>query len=718
MAPSAADKPPSLLQFGVFEVDLRQGELRKHGRKIKLQDLPFQFLAALLERPGEVVTREELARKLWSGALVDFDSGLNTAARKLREALDDDAGTPRYVETLPRRGYRFIAPVQVRRLHLAPVPQLVEPLPELPSPPSPRRRWPYFGMLAAAAVVLLIPVYRLSVPVRTPRVLDVVQLTQSGRAEIADGLATDGSRVYFVERTGGRWRLAQVSVHGGAAQLLPLAKPLNRPDILDISPDRSSLLLMDPDGTGEDHPFWVLPAVGGTPRRVGDARGSHGGWSRDGSRVIFARGSALFQISSDGSDSRKLVDTSGSPVCIRCAPSPQPDVLRFGLVDPDMRALALWEVSSAGAGLHLLLPDWTPLGKYPDGADCGIWLASGKFYAFRSQRGPGTGIWAMRAGRGLLAAGSQPVLIYSAPQRLGMLAAAPDGKRMFFAAGQDRRELVRYDSRRGQFLPYLPGVSARWISFSKDGQWVTYTTVPQDTLWRSREDGSEPVQLTTNISVFQPRWSPDGKWIAFSGGPSGQNSKAYVIPAAGGALDVLSRATAALPYADGDASWSPDGNSLVFGRSLPDGVPGPVGLYVMDWKTRTGRFLPGSEKLSRAAWSPNPQYLAALGQGSLQLFDFKTGQWTPLASGAGLGVPFWSRDGQYVYYQEVLGSPEQPIFRVQIHTRKIDRMMDSSRIPQSNLTGYGLSGMAPGDEPVATVARTNSDIYALDLELP
>jgi len=100
-------------RFGVFELDLRAGELRKSGVKLRLQGQPFQVLALLLERAGDVVTREELQQKLWpSDTFVDFDHSLNTAINKVREALGDSASSPRYVETLARRGYRFIAPVQ------------------------------------------------------------------------------------------------------------------------------------------------------------------------------------------------------------------------------------------------------------------------------------------------------------------------------------------------------------------------------------------------------------------------------------------------------------------------------------------------------------------------------------------------------------------------------------------------------------------------------
>ncbi len=138
----------TLIRFGVFEVDLRAGELRKQGLKIKLQEQPFQVLVMLLERAGEVVTREELHEKVWgSDTFVDIEHGLATAVKKIREALGDDAETPRYVETLPRRGYRFIYPVESvaavsgRRKE----PALAERRYRVP------RRW----LLALAAVILL-----------------------------------------------------------------------------------------------------------------------------------------------------------------------------------------------------------------------------------------------------------------------------------------------------------------------------------------------------------------------------------------------------------------------------------------------------------------------------------------------------------------------------------------------------------------------------------
>src|SRR5258705_8555489 len=137
-------RPSAILRFGVFEVDVRSGELRKEGVGVKLQEQPFHVLTVLLQCPGEVVSREELRNQNWpADTFVDFDNGLNTAINKLREALGDSADNPRFIETLPRRGYRFIAPVSSGDGDERRTPD-----------PAPRPRWKIvFAVMAATAIV-------------------------------------------------------------------------------------------------------------------------------------------------------------------------------------------------------------------------------------------------------------------------------------------------------------------------------------------------------------------------------------------------------------------------------------------------------------------------------------------------------------------------------------------------------------------------------------
>lgn len=136
------------IQFSVFELDLRVGELRRNGSKVRLQEQPLQVLVSLLERPGEVVSREELRGRLWpADTFVDFDHSLNAAVRRLRDALGDSAETPRFVETVARRGYRFIAPVSGAKQ--------VQPASAVALEPAHRLRW---WILAAALPLLILAI--------------------------------------------------------------------------------------------------------------------------------------------------------------------------------------------------------------------------------------------------------------------------------------------------------------------------------------------------------------------------------------------------------------------------------------------------------------------------------------------------------------------------------------------------------------------------------
>ncbi|MGB7589604.1 MAG: winged helix-turn-helix domain-containing protein, partial [Terriglobia bacterium] len=159
---------PRLLRFGVFEVDLRTGELRKQGLKVKLQGQPFQVLAMLLERPGELVTREEIREKLWpEDTFIDFEHSVNNSIKRLREALGDDPAAPRFIETLPRHGYRFIAPVEGGAMQELPLPT-TGPRAVRESPL--RRHWA-FAVASGLVVAVVAVLFALNIAGRRDRVL-------------------------------------------------------------------------------------------------------------------------------------------------------------------------------------------------------------------------------------------------------------------------------------------------------------------------------------------------------------------------------------------------------------------------------------------------------------------------------------------------------------------------------------------------------------------
>ncbi|MGC9948266.1 MAG: winged helix-turn-helix domain-containing protein [Bryobacteraceae bacterium] len=721
----APKRPLDMMRFGVFEVDFRVGEVRKQGRRIRLQGLPFQFLTVLLERPGQLVTREELVRRLWSEyAAIDVDNGLNTAVKKLRVALGDDAETPRFVETLPRRGYRFISPVESvtveeqgtpaapARPDIADLPVAdAGPAPAMAEPAAPRpfRRW---AVAVASVLALGVVAIRLVEPAHSPAVLRTVQLTHTGRVEPASIVLTDGPRLYFNERSGGEWWLAQVSVEGGIPS--PVRTPPGTPEPQAISPNRSELLAIVVEHNEDEAPLWVVPTVAGSPRRLGSVLAHTATWSRDGRGIVYGFGQALYRMNSDGTDPRKLADTPGRPYFVRWSPAGLPDLLRFSVLDP---AASIWECAPDGSGLRPFPPTAKPRAKTVRGEFAAGWTADGRYYLFESINDRGTGFWAVREARDLFHPfDRRPLQIYATASDAGRLVPSADGKRIFFAAGQERRELVAYDAKRRMFLPFLSGASVRAVDFSKDGQWVAYETIPEGTLWRSRADGSERLQLTSPpLRILEPRWSPDGRRIAFTGFHEDvEDYKAYVIPANGGSMEAVS----AGPYRHaGSPSWSPDGQSLMVSCWRPGEVPV---VCMVDWKTGQSAVLPGSVGLLRPAWSPGGQYIAGLREGGTQvvLFDMQSHGWTQLADRGNYGVPLWTRDGRYFYFEEVLGAVDQPIFRVNVATRAVERMMSSRQLPQSGFSGFTLTGLTPGDAPIATVLRGNGELYALDVDLP
>jgi Tol biopolymer transport system component len=210
---------------------------------------------------------------------------------------------------------------------------------------------------------------------------------------------------------------------------------------------------------------------------------------------------------------------------------------------------------------------------------------------------------------------------------------------LFVIGEQPRAELVRYDRQSKNFLPFLSGISAGEIDVSPDRQWAAYVTFPDNTLWRSRLDGSERLQITYSPFIpSMPRWSPDGKQIVFPGIENGKVQKIYIVSANGGTPQEFVPEESGF---DDDASWSADGNSIIFAR-LPTTVNYGEGgvLQQFDLKTHQVSTFPGTG-LYAPRRSPDGKYLSAFIADSrkLLLFESSTERWSDLASGNNLQYP-------------------------------------------------------------------------------
>jgi eukaryotic-like serine/threonine-protein kinase len=567
----------------------------------------------------------------------------------------------------------------------------------------------------AAVVAILIAAGVFAVVLRPtmppPRVIASTQVTTDGRTKRR--MVTDGARIYFSSFGVGN-ALYQVSTAGG--DTVPIQTSIPGPVVSDISPDRSELLVASCVAAlyQQGCPLWVQPLLGRSPHRLGNVRAADAAWSRDGQEIVYAEQNTLYRANVGRTEPRRIVSVPGAEAVYWPRWSPDGRWLRFS-VDAQDNGTSLWEVSADGKDLHQLFSGWNS----PPTECCGTWTPDGRYFVFQSGRGGATNIWAIREGSSFLRKSShQPVQLTTGPSSAYSPQPSTDGKKLFVVTAQIRGELVRYDSRLREFKPYLGGISAMGVNFSRDGKWLTYVAYPEMTLWRSKADGSERLQLTfPPLSPVQPRWSPDGTNIAFMGRQPGKAWGVYVVSAEGGSPEQP------LPegYHGADPNWSPDGKAVLFGRFPADEALGAGGfdLETVDLKTHAISKVPGSEGLWSPRWSPDGRHISAFTRARdlLMLFDFNTQKWSELAK-IGVNWPEWSREGDYIYF---LGAPTggQPggIFRVRISDRKLEQVVNLGDFRQAPGWGNWVAP-APDDSPVLLRDAGTQDIYGLDWETP
>ncbi len=583
--------PRRLARFGAFEVDLDSGELRKSGVRISLQEQPFQLLAALLERPGELVTREELRQRLWpADTYVDFDRSLNKAASKLREALGDHAETPRFIETIPRRGYRFVAPVESTG---------GEVKPEIPPPPAPvtRLRWPSpalagvaLVLLAAAGLALWLLRSRAGAPVSELRAMP---LTVYPGFEWDPSFSPDGNQIAF------SWNGERQDNHDIYVKLIGPGAPLR----LTTDPAQDRGPSWSPDGrwiafmrffSNGASAVFVIPALGGPERRLAEVSGAPSffmtwlAWTRDGKWLVVSdegRGQepgGLFLLSIETGERRRITSV----------PSMSP------AVSPDGRRVAFIRIH--GNSLHdvylvNLSEDLRPRGEpvrltfLSQELANPVWTPDGREIVFSSG-------W------------------HQSQRRLRRIAAVPSASPRPEPVGEDSSKLaVSYSARR---LAYMreswdadiwrldlrrigepPGPPVKLISstrndanpdYSPDGKRIAFSSHRSGSqeIWISSADGSNPVQLTSSGGPLtsNPRWSPDGQSILFDSHPGGLRDL-YLISPDGGAPRGVTRG----PETELEARWSRNGKWVYFASNrsgrfevwkMPGAPSGPGGVPV------------------------------------------------------------------------------------------------------------------------------------------
>ena len=706
-------------QFGPFLVDAPAGQLRKGATKIRLAGQPFDILLMLLERPGQVVTREEIQSRLWpQETFVDFENSLNKAINKLRHALSDSAEKPAYIETLPRRGYRFIGvlvpPVaddRSKEPQLKPVPEPIsKPPSEVPLNVRTSDLRPQ-SVLRIAALSFVIPLAFLAWlafrPVPLPRVLGVSALTTSSRIDLYGGLHTDGVRLYFLVRHAHKWELSQMPIAGGEVQ--PIALPFPNARLLSVSPDGSLFALGPFEARGPELPVWIMSSVGGAPHRLGNIVVNDATFSRDGARITYSTGEGIFEIDVSGTNLKKLVAIPGSKWSLAWSPDGQR--LRFHWSKEPGAGTRIWEVHSDGSSLRQLFPNW----KEAAGVCCGRWTADGKYFVFlaSSENSPPS-IWAVRESSSWLHRDQSPVRLSTEPLPVSTLLPSSDGKRVFFLGNNTRAEFALADSKTKQVHSLLGGRRAAWIAFAPSGDWVAFRG-ESNALWRSQPDGTAPAELVSGkFDPGVPAIRPDGKVVAFRGQPPGVTaSRIYVVPSIGG--DPVEIASSKLPLTV--PTWSPDGSKLSY--AVDEDADPSTGLYIYDYATKTTQKITGSEKLWRNAWSPNGRYLAAVSirNDTISLYEFSSNTWRTLVHGKVFGPLFWSPDSQFLYFQDIL-EPGQPVRRMRLSDHSVTTSFECSLLLEQGVQRCGLEGLAPDGSFALHLGRGDHDVYSLAVDLP
>jgi Tol biopolymer transport system component/DNA-binding winged helix-turn-helix (wHTH) protein len=735
-------------EFGEFRLEMNERRLLCQGQELSLPPKVFDTLVLLVQNPGHLITKDEFLNHLWPGTFVGEDA-LAQNISHLRKVLSRGANGKEYVATVPRRGYRFVADVTAK-----PVPQPVAELSPTeidnpsgqaarsqtatlsPSGPSVSQQlsetaaekhgfrpgWTRTLIVSSivgltcgvAAFLVLRPKTKDEI-----KVTGFVRLTSDGHTK-GFPLRTDGTRIYTTEYFPGTGSLlVQVSVRGGEAT--PFTTPFHRLRLADISRDGTELLLTVDEKSGSPS-LWIQSTVGGTARRAGELVVDNASWGPDDQTIAYTTGQDIYLAKKDGTVSRRLLSVPGSPSDLRF--SPDGTKLRFTLADAQGRNTLLWEAFADGSQPHPLLPGWNSVAS----ECCGSWTADGKYFVFESEQNGRREIWAVRENDTRKSSSRHaPEQLTAGPIDFSDPIASKDGRDLFAVGTVPRAEVVRYDLREHRFIPYLSGVSAEGLDFSRDGNWVTYVAYPEGTLWRSRVDGTDRVQLTfPPMRVLLPRWSPDGKLIAFLGSPPsgswilGGAWKIYLVSSDGGSPQQL------LPGEtnEADPTWSADGNSIVFGS-----IPWPdtsgedhadMNIQVVNLKTHQLSKLPGSDGLFSPRWSPDGRYIVASNSSHPMkpcLFDWATRKWAVL-SDSEMGYPSWSQDGKYIYMQDWNdGHPR--IVRLRLHDRQIEGMVYFNQVGAAMVgTITGWSGVAPDGSPLVARDVSSQELYALKLRVP
>jgi dipeptidyl aminopeptidase/acylaminoacyl peptidase len=564
------------------------------------------------------------------------------------------------------------------------------------APPSKRWIWPAAAAFAIAIAAALVMWWRQ--PPAVPVVEAVTQLTDDGEPKwLYDNLLTDGTRVYFNEGTDFNLKVAQVAAVGGPTAIIPVT--LDVPILVGLSQDGASLLaLIGPYGGPAVLPLGTIALPTGEVRHLGELKGLDASFASEG-RILVSRDKVLYLADKDGSHSRKLLSADGEI----WGPNFSPDNkhMVFTVSGPGRHSIM---VSNADGSGQRAIVDFGER----RGVCCARWTPDSKYVVFEDRTHGRVDLWVAEVEAGFLQRLHPPVQLTNGPLSYAGAKPSNDGRQIFAVGTKQRGEMVRYDTNSKQFVPLLSGISAWGPTFSSDGKWVAYASYPDFTLWRSRTDGTDRLQLTdAPVRVWDAFISPDGKQVAYSA-----SGEIYVVSMDGGTPRKIAEKDS------WDASWSPDGSRVVFA----DYSDRPHIRFVID-DLSTGRqfSLPDTEGLAGAQWVGEDLIVAgSRDRTKLVVFDLKTQRWSDLVPSPIPGsVSNWAHSPDYRYVYYTTGGADPQTLRVRLADHKVENIANLKNFSRARYAGQvTYLSVAPDGSPVFTRDIGTQEIYALSVKWP
>jgi Tol biopolymer transport system component/predicted DNA-binding transcriptional regulator AlpA len=577
----------------------------------------------------------------------------------------------------------------------------------------PKHLWIWAALAAPIAISALV-IHSLTAP-RRLAFTDVRQITNDGINKV--GLVTDGKLLYFAERRNARTELASVSVQGGPINVI--SSPLVNAIPKGLSPDGKSLLVLGSEGEEQEQPLWIVPLNGPPPHRLSTILAHSAAWSPDGQRIAFAHENAIYLTNGTGTTLQQLQAFSSVPSLLRW--TDDGSGLRFTLQDAVSGRSALWQLALDGQS-PAVVSSLIPLHVGID--DCCGSMTSVNHTDESFLGGAGTlgdQILLVTPWRSLRRTGFETQRMNRLVGRVEGLALDPDGARVFVlsdsaassgSTSPDWSDLVSVDTSSHEFRPFLSGISAEDLDFSRDGKWIVWLQPIDHTLWIGRADGSERRQIQVAPSDKQlPRWSPDGRTIAFMAKFPGRPWRIFLLSVDSGQIVEASTGL----DSQGAPTWSPDGKWLAYGNVLCEET-NSCAIHKIEVSTGRESVLPESEGLETARWSPDGRFIAALQPQGHQIFLFvvKTEVWKRLADHANGNNLNWSPDSRYLYASSPNGD-KPSVMRISPKDDSVVQAVDLSSFAHWTGRIDPWFALAPDNSVIFLRREQPKEIYALTL---